>query len=197
MRDQRLDTVEAAVRSSGAKRVLDLGCGSGALMRRLMKMGLDELVGVDISVPALEKAHRYLKLDELSDERRARIQLLQGALTYRDVRLTGYDAAVLQEVIEHLDEPRLEAAVSTVFGYAKPTTVIVTTPNAEYNVRWDSLPAGEFRHRDHRFEWTRPQFAGWAQRVADAHGYSSVAFHPIGPVDDEVGSPTQMAVFTR
>lgn len=197
LRDLRLDAVERAVRDSGARRVLDLGCGPGALLRRLLRAGLDELVGIDVSVSALERAARALHLDELPDAQRDRIKLLQGALTYRDRRMRGYDAAVLQEVIEHLDEPRLRAAEAAVFGYAQPSTVIVTTPNAEYNVRWPSLPAGQFRHADHRFEWTRAEFADWAGGVADQYGYADVQYLPIGPVDEQVGSPTQMAVFTR
>jgi hypothetical protein len=71
----------------------------------------------------------------------------------------------------------------------------VTTPNVEYNVRWETLPAGHVRHRDHRFEWTRAQFGQWAQAVAERHGYD-VEFRPVGPDDPEVGPPTQMAVFT-
>ncbi|MDO9353799.1 MAG: 3' terminal RNA ribose 2'-O-methyltransferase Hen1 [Solirubrobacteraceae bacterium] len=196
LRDQRLDAVEAAVKASGARRVLDLGCGPGALLRRLIRGGYESVVGVDVSIRALELAARRLKLDLLPDEQRARITLLHGALTYRDERLAGYDAAVLQEVIEHLDEPRLAVAEQNVFGTARPGTVIVTTPNAEYNVMWPSLPAGAFRHRDHRFEWTREEFQAWGARVCERHGYR-VDYRPIGPLDETVGSPTQMAVFTR
>ena len=82
------------------------------------------------------------------------------------------------------------------FGSARPGTVVVTTPNADYNVMWESLPAGEFRHPDHRFEWTRAEFASWAESVAGRYGYS-VRFLPVGPEDADVGSPTQMAVFSR
>ncbi len=196
LRDQRLDAVEAAVKGTGARRVVDLGCGPGALLTRLVRGGYDQVTGVDVSIGALEKAARRLKLDLMTDAQRARIELLHSALTYRDRRLAGYDAAVLQEVIEHLDEPRLAAAEENVFGQAKPGAVIVTTPNAEYNVRWETLPAGQFRHRDHRFEWTRAQFQAWGDGVAARRGYA-VRYEPIGPVDDEVGSPTQMAVFTR
>ena len=121
---------------------------------------------------------------------------MQTALTYRDRRLVGFDAAALVEVIEHLDPPRLDAAEQNVFGSARPGTVVVTTPNAEYNVRWESLPSGELRHRDHRFEWTRAEFGSWAQKVAGSYGYS-VRFEPVGPKDPAVGAPTQMAVFTR
>ncbi len=196
LRDQRLDAVEAAVRATGARRVLDLGCGPGALLSRLVRGGYDQVTGVDVSIGALESAARRLKLDLMPDAQRGRIALLHSALTYRDRRLTGYDAAVLQEVIEHLDEPRLAAAEENVFGQAKPGAVIVTTPNREYNVRWETLPAGQFRHRDHRFEWTRAEFQAWGDGVAGRRGYA-VRYEPIGPVDDEVGSPTQMAVFTR
>jgi hypothetical protein len=115
---------------------------------------------------------------------------------YRDSRITGYDAAAVVEVIEHLDAPRLAAFERVVFEFARPTTVVVTTPNAEYNVNWESLPAGQFRHKDHRFEWTREQFGDWATRAAANSGYA-VRFAPIGPEDDKLGSPTQMAVFTR
>ena len=127
---------------------------------------------------------------------RERIELKHGSLLYRDDELKDYDAAALVEVIEHLDEPRLAALEQVVFAHAAPATVIVTTPNQEHNVRFESLPAGQFRHRDHRFEWTRAEFNRWAEHVATAHGYR-VTFAPIGPDDPEVGPPTQMAVFTR
>lgn len=176
--------------------MLDLGCGAGALLSLLMQDGYEEVVGVDVSVRALELAARRLRLDELHDDRRKRIRLLQSPLTYRDKRLRGFDAAALVEVIEHLDPPRLAAAEANLFADARPATVIVTTPNAEYNPRWETLPAGRFRHPDHRFEWTREQFAAWSGEVAERHGYR-VGHVPIGPEDHDVGSPTQMAVFER
>jgi 3' terminal RNA ribose 2'-O-methyltransferase Hen1 len=196
LRDQRLGTVEAVIKASGARRVLDLGCGAGALLERLIRNGYDEVVGVDVSTRALEQAARRLKLDRLPEAQRTRIRLLQSPLTYRDKRLNGYDAAALVEVIEHLDPPRLAAAEQSVFAHAQPKTVVVTTPNAEYNVRWETLPAGKFRHPDHRFEFTRAEFAAWASAVADRHGYG-VRFLPIGPDDAEVGPPTQCGVFER
>ncbi|MFD7094958.1 3' terminal RNA ribose 2'-O-methyltransferase Hen1, partial [Streptomyces xanthophaeus] len=152
-------------------------------------------VGVDVSVRALNTAAKRLRLDRMGERQSARVTLLQGSLAYTDKRLTGYDAAVLSEVIEHLDLPRLPALEYAVFGSARPRTVIVTTPNVEYNVRWETLPAGHVRHRDHRFEWTREEFGAWAREVAGRYGYG-VEFLPVGDDDPEVGPPTQMAVFT-
>jgi 3' terminal RNA ribose 2'-O-methyltransferase Hen1 len=192
LRDQRLGTVQAVLQASGAKRVLDLGCGSGALLERLVRDGYEQITGVDVSARALTVAERRLKLDRHPE----RVTLLHSALTYRDRRLAGYDAAALVEVIEHFDPPRLAAVEANVFGSAQPATVVVTTPNVEYNRLWETLPAGERRHRDHRFEWTRAEFAAWASRVADEYLYG-VRFLSVGPEDPECGPPTQMAVFER
>ena len=187
----------AAVRGSGARRVLDLGCGSGKLIRELMReRQFEQIAGVDISHRALEIAHSRLRLEQLAPRQRERVQLFQTALTYRDRRLSGFDAAAAVEVIEHLDPPRLAAFERVVFEQARPTTIVVTTPNREYNVRFDGLPAGQFRHRDHRFEWTRREFEDWAGEVAGRFGYAA-RFLPVGPEDAEVGAPTQMAVFER
>jgi 3' terminal RNA ribose 2'-O-methyltransferase Hen1 len=196
LRDQRLGAVQAVLKASGARRVLDLGCGAGALLQRLVRDDYELVAGADVSVRALEQAARRLKLDAMHDAQRERIVLLHSPLTYRDKRLQGFDAAALVEVVEHLDPDRLEALERNVFGSARPATVVVTTPNAEYNVRWETLPAGDMRHPDHRFEWTRAEFSAWAGAIAGRHGYD-VRYLPVGPDDPEVGSPTQMAVFSR
>lgn len=197
LNEHRLSTVLAVLRSAGATRVLDLGCNNGNLLRRLLEdKQFDEIVGLDVSHRALEIASERLHLDRLPERQRDRIRLLHGSLMYRDSRIEGYDAAAVVEVIEHLDEPRLAAFERVVFEFARPGTVVVTTPNIEYNVRFESLPAGQFRHKDHRFEWTRQQFREWANRVADRFGYA-VRFLPVGPEDAEVGPATQMGVFTR
>jgi 3' terminal RNA ribose 2'-O-methyltransferase Hen1 len=195
LNEQRHGAVIAAIRGSGAQRVLDLGCGNGKLLRALIAdPSFERIVGVDISHAALELARDRLRLDQLAPRQRERVELFQTALTYRDRRLSGFDAAAAVEVIEHLDEPRLRSFERVVFAHARPKTVVVTTPNQEYNARFEGLPAGRFRHRDHRFEWTRAEFEAWSGRVAADHGFQ-VRFVPIGPEDPELGSPTQMAVF--
>ncbi|RPK48249.1 3' terminal RNA ribose 2'-O-methyltransferase Hen1 [Streptomyces sp. ADI93-02] len=194
--ERRREAILEALRAAGATRVLDLGCGQGQLVQALLKdVRFTEIVGVDVSMRALTVAARRLKLDRMGERQAGRITLRQGALTYTDKRLKGYDAAVLSEVVEHLDLPRLPALEYAVFGSARPRTVLVTTPNVEYNVRWETLPAGHVRHSDHRFEWTREEFRDWSGQVAARHGYT-VEFVPVGPEDPEVGPPTQMAVFT-
>ncbi len=193
----RRAAILATLRESGATRVVDLGCGQGQLLAELLKEPrFTEIVGVDVSVRALRSAARRLRLEQMGERQASRITLRQGALTYTDSRLTGMDAAVLCEVVEHVDPPRLAALEYAVFGAARPGTVVVTTPNAEYNVRWESLPAGTMRHRDHRFEWTRAEFARWAAGVCERHGYRA-EFRPVGEEDPDVGPPTQLALFRR
>lgn len=197
LNEQRLDRVAEVLAASGAKRVVDLGCGEGRLLRILLKnKAFTEIVGMDVSHRSLALASERLKLERLPELQRERIKLLHGSLMYRDARLAGFEAASVVEVIEHLDPPRLAAFERVVFECARPGAVVVTTPNAEYNVRFENLPAGKFRHRDHRFEWSRSEFEAWANGIAARYGYG-VRCEPIGPVDEAVGAPTQMAVFSR
>ncbi|WP_420124332.1 3' terminal RNA ribose 2'-O-methyltransferase Hen1 [Nakamurella sp.] len=194
---RRRGAVLAAIRAAGARTVGDFGCGEGALLRDLVaERSLERIVATDVSVRALQIAADRLHLDRMSERERARLEIVQSSLTYRDDRLAGLDAAVLMEVIEHVDPTRLAALQRCVFGFAAPGTVLVTTPNAEYNVRYPALAAGAYRHRDHRFEWTRAQFRDWAEQVTRAHPYT-VRFLPIGPDDPDVGPPTQFALFIR
>lgn len=194
LHDERLDRVAEVLQESGAQRVLDLGCGEGKLLRRLIPVAqFRELVGLDISARTLEIAAEKLKLPE-RPELRGRVKLLHGSLSYADSRLRGFDAAALVEVIEHLEPHRLEALTRTVFGDARPRTVVITTPNAEYNATFEH--PREMRHRDHRFEWTRPEFQQWSQAAANAHGYD-VQFEGLGDEHEQYGHITQMAVFHR
>jgi 3' terminal RNA ribose 2'-O-methyltransferase Hen1 len=196
LHDLRLDRVAEVLQELGAATVLDLGCGEGKLMRRLIKSrGIRRIVGVDPSVRTLEVATRRLHLDTAGEAMRERVSLQMGSLTYGDRRWHGFDVATLVEVIEHIDPPRLSALVLSLFGDARPHHVIITTPNAEYNALFETMTPGMLRHADHRFEWTRAQFENWARSSADDHGYS-VRFEPLGPLDETHGAPSQMAIFT-
>ncbi len=197
LNEHRHDAVISELLAAGARTVLDLGCSTGNLLRRLAaERSFERIVGVDVSHRALEVAADKLHLDRLSERQRERVQLRHASLTYRDAALAGFDAAAVVEVIEHLDAGRLAAFERVLLEFARPATVIVTTPNVEYNVRFETLPAGQFRHKDHRFEWTREQFRAWASGAAERFGYA-VRFEPVGPEDAEVGPATQMAVFGR
>jgi 3' terminal RNA ribose 2'-O-methyltransferase Hen1 len=194
--EQRRKAVLAALAETAPARVLDLGCGSGALLADLLKEKRHtEIVGVDVSPQVLLLAERRLRLDRLPSRQRDRVRLWQSALTYTDDRLVGFDAAVLMEVIEHVDPPRLAAVAASVLGHARPTRVVVTTPNVEYNVRFPGMTT-PLRHHDHRFEWTRAEFAAWCADAARRYGYR-VDVRGVGDTDPQVGSPTQMAVFDR
>jgi 3' terminal RNA ribose 2'-O-methyltransferase Hen1 len=194
--DQRIGAVLAALRAFGAKRVLDLGCGEGKLIRELLKdKEFEEIVGLDVSIRSLEIAQKRLA-GRASDGVLRRLKLIHGSLMYRDKRLEGFDAASVIEVIEHLDPPRLSAFERVLFEFARPRTIVLTTPNREYNSKWETLPAGKMRHPDHRFEWTRQEFQDWASRVSLRFGYT-VRFVAVGAEDANVGPPTQMGVFQR
>lgn len=193
----RAEAVMTALKDVGAHSVADVGCGEGALLRRLIAdPSFTSIIGTDVSNRALSAAEERLHFRDFSDRQRERVRLLQSSVTYQDDRIRGLDAVVLMEVIEHLDLERLPALESSVFGHARPSAVVVTTPNGEYNELYPTLAAGRFRHPDHRFEWTRDELARWAAGICERHGYS-VEFRTIGEIDDQLGSPTQMALFRK
>lgn len=197
LNEQRIEAVVAAISEAGGRTVVDLGCGEGRLVRALLRQrAIERVVGMDVSPRTLEIAEDRLELDRMPATQRKRVELWQGSVTYRDARLDGFDVACAIEVIEHLELERLPAFERVVFEHARTPTVVITTPNAEYNVRFPGLAAGKFRHGDHRFEWTRGELQAWARGVAERNGYQ-VRFASIGEEDPAVGAPTQMAVFTR
>ncbi|MEM7715678.1 MAG: 3' terminal RNA ribose 2'-O-methyltransferase Hen1 [Cyanobacteria bacterium P01_A01_bin.68] len=196
LNQQRLNSVVETLKQNNAKKVVDLGCGQGNLLKILLKDSyFEKITGVDVSYRSLEITKERLDRLYLPRNQWDKLELFQGGLTYRDKRISGYDAATIIEVIEHLDLSRLSAFERVLFEFARPQTVIVTTPNIEYNIKFESLPAGKLRHKDHRFEWTRAEFQIWGKQVGENFDYH-VEFRNIGDEDLEVGSPTQMAVFT-
>lgn len=197
LHEQRLQRAFELLKDSGAASVLDLGCGEGKLMKKLIRDSqFRRIVGMDVSFSELQKAKENLFLDTASPLMRERISLFQGSVTYKDDRMKGFDAAALLEVIEHLDPERLPALEKVVFGSACPPTVVLSTPNAEYNVVYERLDADAFRHQDHRFEWTREQFQSWCDKVAGEYDYH-VTIYPVGEEVEGVGAPSQMAVFKK
>jgi 3' terminal RNA ribose 2'-O-methyltransferase Hen1 len=197
LNEQRIKAVLAKIKESNAEAVIDLGCGEGKLLRDLIKdQSIKRVAGMDVSIRSLEKAHKRIGLGRLPSRIKDKISLFHGSLMYKDKRFNGFDVAVVMEVVEHLDPPRLEAFQKVLFQHAKPETIIITTPNREYNAIWENLPEGAMRHGDHRFEWTREEFGKWAEGIAEQYDYS-VAFYAIGPESSSLGSPTQMGVFKR
>ena len=193
LHDERLDTVVQHLLESNACQVLDLGCGGGELLQRLVKQGqFQRIIGIDIDEVSLGQARRVLGLDLL--EVPGRIQVRYGSFEEADAQLHGFDAAALVETIEHIDPGRLSRVEIAVFGGMRPRVVLVTTPNVEYNVL-HGMPPGEKRHPDHRFEWSRARFRQWARGVAERNRYR-VSFIDIGEYDPQYGSSTQMARFT-
>lgn len=193
---QRREAVLAALRETGAARVVDLGCGEGYYLQAMLTdPAFTSILGVDVSARTLARAADRLHLGRRSERETQRLTLRQSSLTYRDDVLTGYDAMLLVEVVEHVDPDRLGSLEVNVFGHAAPRAVIVTTPNVDYNAHY-GLGVGELRHPDHRFEWTRAQFEAWAREVAQRFGYA-VTFRPVGTRDTDGAAPTQLALFRR
>lgn len=194
---QRMEAVKNAVLASGASTVIDLGCGECRLTSMLLsEQQIKKVTACDVSVAELEKAAQRLHLDRMQPYRKNKLTLMQASLTYRDKRFEGYDCACMVEVIEHIEPMRIPAVERSVFEFAAPRTVIVTTPNREYNANYEHMQENSLRHGDHRFEWTRAEFRAWTEHICQRFGYTC-EISGIGDVDEVLGTPTQMGVFTK
>ena len=197
LNEERYGTVLSALKNHEVVSVLDIGCGEGKFLKLLMhERRFKRIVGMDVAIRLLEIATDKLNINKLPQLQKERISLMHGSLMYRDKRLAGFDAITVIEVIEHLEPYRLVHFERVLFEFASPQLIIITTPNVEYNVLWEKLSSGKFRHPDHRFEWNRQEFQGWASRMAVKYHYK-VNFLPIGPEDPQFGAPTQMGIFKK
>lgn len=194
LHEERLDFVFRTIKATGARRVLDLGCGSGSLLYRLLADGqFEQVTGLEDSGVSLRQARSVLA-DYLNEEP-ARVHLIRGSYAESNPALSGFDAAAMVETIEHVRPEQLSRVERAVFGEYRPGCLFMTTPNREYNPLFDLAP-GEFREEDHKFEWDRLKFQRWARGVADRNGYD-VRFGGIGEFVPDVGHPSQTAFFTR
>jgi len=196
LNEMRLNAVVSEVIASGAASVIDMGCGEGNLTKLLIReKQLSKVTAFDVSFTALERCKAKLKIENLHETLQNKLTLFQGSLIYRDKRFEGYDCACVVEVIEHLDESRLTAFSRVLFEFTKPKTVIITTPNVEYNAVYENMKDDQLRHGDHRFEWTRAQFEEWVCGISKTYGYTA-KLKTVGETHEIYGSPTQMGVFT-
>lgn len=197
LNSQRMEAAKNAVIQSGAASVIDLGCGECRLTSLLLsEPQIKRVTACDVSVSVLEKAAQRLRIERMAEYKKSKLTLMQASLTYRDDRFSGYDCACVIEVIEHIEPMRIPAFERAVFEFAAPRTVVLTTPNREYNANYRNLSETELRHGDHRFEWTRAEFKAWTEHICDNFGYVC-KISGIGDADEEFGSPTQMGVFTK
>jgi 3' terminal RNA ribose 2'-O-methyltransferase Hen1 len=194
LHEQRLEAVLAAIRESGARSVLDLGCGDGSLLERLAQdAAVARIVGIDLSSDSLARLRK--KLQVLPGEFREKVELIHGSISEPQRVLAGFDAAVLVETIEHIDPDRLSLVERRVFQDMRPETVVITTPNGDFNPLLGVSPH-RFRHPDHRFEWGRAKFRSWAEGVAERNGYA-VTCRDVAGAHPVHGGASQMALLKR
>jgi len=194
LHEDRLNAVIRAINETGARTILDLGCGTGDLILRLaMLPGITRITGIDTDLDALRLLQA--RLSELPKDPRARAQIAQASMTRAHRNLRGHDCACLVETIEHLPPGDLNRLERALFADMRPRHIIVTTPNADYNPVL-GVPAHRFRHPDHHFEWSRDRFGQWAGGVAARGGYT-VTRRDVAGAHPVLGGASQMALFTR
>ncbi|MCC5884498.1 MAG: methyltransferase domain-containing protein [Halomonas sp.] len=192
LHQERLQQVAALLRGSGARRVLDLGCGSGGLLQYLLRdPQFEQVVGLELSGELLAQAK--MRLEKLPGSEHGRLALICGSYAEPRPTLAGFCAAAMVETVEHVPPGKLSQVERAVFGVLRPGRLVLTTPNHDYNPLF-GLARGEFRDPDHRFEWTRDRFRDWARGVASRNGYR-VSLSGMGEWHPDLGQPSHLAVF--
>ena len=168
--------------------VIDMGAGEGKLTEQLAQIKtIDKLYAVDPSNAALMKMTKRFSDAEFS----VTPTIQWGSLYYEEDNFRKADVFILCEVIEHINEDRLPQLMHLITDTYAPKSIIITTPNAEYNRVYELQ---QMRHDDHRFEWTRAQFKAWCSKVSPQY---ELHFEGIGVEHPAYGTPTQMCVMTR
>lgn len=112
--------VGQALSRYGAKTVLEAGCGLGYFTYALRRGGYD-ILGLDISREAVEKARQAY----------GDLYVAESVESYASSANKKFDAIVMVEVIEHLEDPltTLESAARLL---SPGGAIVLTTPNRTY-----------------------------------------------------------------
>lgn len=126
--------------SQGPNVILDMGCGTGQLGRKLIESDkAKELVGVDIYKPAIDEAAKYYH------------RIHHGDIELLDLKYKKYfDYVICGDVIEHLRDPW--SMMEKIYGWLKDEGhIVVTIPNIRYwpvlkglifSGKWEYVEAG-------------------------------------------------------
>ncbi|XP_076258447.1 hen1 methyltransferase isoform X2 [Rhynchophorus ferrugineus] len=184
------------------KKLVDFGCAEFGLFIFLKDLNLNEIMFVDINENLLdENICRVQPL--LGDHLKRRyspleVTVFKGSVSDPDYRLHKTDVVTAIELIEHLYPDTLDAFCYNIFSYIQAKLIIITTPNADFNVVFKKV--NMFRHPDHKFEWTRNQFKDWCQNITERFQDYRVEINGIGEYFEETkmfGCCSQMALFIR
>lgn len=152
-----------------------------------------KIICVDIDVKTLSGLAKHLDARAKNEQNQSILRFSElvvelNATDYRNLLFSNgqIDVLVASEFIEHLDDDCLNEFGPRVLGAWKPKVVLITTPNYSFNVKFKKPqhpssiytdPTGrtdrQFRHSDHKFEWTKKEFQTWTEKVAKEYGYSA------------------------
>ena len=155
-------------------RVLDVGCGNGALCAEFIQRGCD-VVGVDLSKPGIEIAKK--------SHPQGRFELMKAdSAVLENLKVPPFDLVVSTEVVEHLYSPR-EWALGCFAALRPGGLLICSTP---YHGYWKNLAlalAGRWdRHADPL--WDGGHIKLWSKQTLTAllteAGFEVTGFQGVG-----------------